>query len=88
MATTATPSAAAGWKTTRPARSCTASSLTTPLHGATPTTPLPPYTGNQLASVRQAAGAWSSQPGRYPALTSTQREFLRAAQPGYPFGDK
>jgi WD40 repeat protein len=36
------------------------------------------YRGTQLATVRQAAARWSASPGRSPALTTTQDDFLRA----------
>jgi hypothetical protein len=38
------------------------------------------YRGTQLATVQQAVGRWSADPGRYPALTSAQRDFLRAGK--------
>ncbi len=37
------------------------------------------YRGTQLASVRQAADRWSSNPSRYPALTAVQQAFLQAS---------
>jgi WD40 repeat protein len=37
------------------------------------------YRGTHLTSVRQAAGSWSGDPSRYPALTATQRAFLQAS---------
>jgi WD40 repeat protein/class 3 adenylate cyclase len=38
------------------------------------------YRGAQLAALRQAVTRWSANPGRYPALTSTQRGFLQASE--------
>jgi WD40 repeat protein/transcriptional regulator with XRE-family HTH domain len=38
------------------------------------------YRGAQLAAVRQAVARWSASPGRYPALTGTQRGFLQASE--------
>ncbi len=38
------------------------------------------YRGTQLAAVQQAGALWSASPGRYPTMTSTQSEFLRASQ--------
>jgi WD40 repeat protein len=38
------------------------------------------YRKNQLAASQQAAARWSADPARYPALTTTQRDFLRASQ--------
>jgi WD40 repeat protein len=35
------------------------------------------YRGTQLAAVRHASALWSRDPARSPAVTSTQREFLR-----------
>lgn len=37
------------------------------------------YRGKQLEAVRQAAGTWSADPGRFPALTIAQRDFLHAS---------
>ena len=37
------------------------------------------YRGTQLAAIRQAAAMWSADPARYPALTGTQGDFLRAS---------
>ena len=37
------------------------------------------YRGTQLISIRQAAARWSADPHRYPALTGTQEDFLRAS---------
>ena len=37
------------------------------------------YRGTRLAAIRQAAAAWQAEPGRYPALTSTQHDFVRAS---------
>ena len=37
------------------------------------------YRGTQLASVRQAAGYWSGNSSRYPALTAPQQAFLQAS---------
>ena len=37
------------------------------------------YRGTQLDSVRQGAVCWSADPGHYPPLASTDREFLHAA---------
>ena len=34
----------------------------------------------QLATLQQAAGTWTSNPARSPALTSTQSFFLRASE--------
>ena len=38
------------------------------------------YRGAQLTTLRQAVTRWSASPGRYPALTGTQDDFLRASQ--------
>ena len=38
------------------------------------------YRGTQLAAVQQATSTWAANPARYPALTSTQRDFLHASQ--------
>ncbi|HEV3292117.1 MAG TPA: AAA family ATPase, partial [Streptosporangiaceae bacterium] len=38
------------------------------------------YRGAQLATLQQAVARWSASPGRYPALTGTQDDFLRASQ--------
>jgi WD40 repeat protein len=38
------------------------------------------YRGTKLAALRQAATRWSANPARYPALTSTQREFLHDSE--------
>jgi hypothetical protein len=37
------------------------------------------YRGTQLAAVRQGAGRWSADPGRYLALTGTEHDFLHAS---------
>jgi len=37
------------------------------------------YRGVQLAAVRQAVRVWKAEPGRYPALTPRQADFLRAS---------
>src|SRR5262249_39320281 len=37
------------------------------------------YRGTQLAALQQAVTQWSASPARSPALTSTQRGFLRAS---------
>jgi WD40 repeat protein len=37
------------------------------------------YQGVQLAATRQAARVWAADPGRYPALSATEAEFLRAS---------
>ncbi len=37
------------------------------------------YRGTQLAALHHAAAGWAADPGRYPALTRTQRDFLRAS---------
>jgi hypothetical protein len=37
------------------------------------------YRGTQLAALRQAAGAWETDQGRYPALTADEANFLRAS---------
>lgn len=37
------------------------------------------YRGTQFAAVSRAADGWSADPGRYPAITSTERDFLHAA---------
>ncbi len=38
------------------------------------------YRGTHLAALRLAATRWSASPARYPALTGTQRGFLRASE--------
>ena len=38
------------------------------------------YRGTQLTTLQQAVTRWSASPGRYPALTGTQDDFLRASQ--------
>jgi WD40 repeat protein len=38
------------------------------------------YQGAQLGAAQQAATRWSADPVRYPALTGTQRDFLRASE--------
>jgi WD40 repeat protein len=38
------------------------------------------YRGTHLATLQQAAARWSKDPARYPALTSTQRDFLQASE--------
>jgi WD40 repeat protein len=38
------------------------------------------YRGAQLTTLQQAVTRWSANPGRYPALTGTQDDFLRASQ--------
>jgi hypothetical protein len=38
------------------------------------------YRGSQLAALQQAVTRWSADPGRYPALTGIQRDFLRASE--------
>ena len=38
------------------------------------------YRGAQLATLQQAVTRWSASPGRYPALTGSQDDFLRASQ--------
>ena len=38
------------------------------------------YRGAQLTTLQQAVTRWSASPGRYPALTGTQDDFLRASQ--------
>jgi WD40 repeat protein len=37
------------------------------------------YRGVQLAATRQAARVWGADPDRYPALSSSEAEFLRAS---------
>ena len=37
------------------------------------------YQGVQLAAAREAARVWAADPGRYPALTAAEAEFLRAS---------
>ena len=37
------------------------------------------YRGVQLAAAREAARVWAADPGRYPALTTAEAEFLRAS---------
>ena len=37
------------------------------------------YRGVQLAATRQAARVWAADPGRYPALSASEAEFLRAS---------
>jgi hypothetical protein len=37
------------------------------------------YRGTQLAALHDAAAMWAADPGRYPALTGTQRDFLHAS---------
>jgi WD40 repeat protein len=38
------------------------------------------YRGTQLAALRQATAGWRANPARYPALTSTQRDFLASSE--------
>jgi hypothetical protein len=38
------------------------------------------YRGTPLTALQQAVTRWSANPGRYPALTSTQRDFLHASE--------
>ncbi len=38
------------------------------------------YRGSHLAALQQAVTRWSANPARYPALTGTQRNFLRASE--------
>jgi len=38
------------------------------------------YRGAQLTTLRQAVTRWSASPERYPALSGTQDDFLRASQ--------
>jgi energy-coupling factor transporter ATP-binding protein EcfA2 len=38
------------------------------------------YRGAQLTTLQQAVTRWSASPGRYPALTGTQDDFLRSSQ--------
>jgi WD40 repeat protein len=38
------------------------------------------YRGTQLEGIRHAVGAWAASPGRYPAPTDTEQEFLRASE--------
>jgi len=38
------------------------------------------YRGAQLAVTRQAVSQWSASPGRYPAMDSTEQEFLAAGE--------
>jgi hypothetical protein len=40
------------------------------------------YRGAQLGVLRQAVTRWSASPARSPALTGTQRDFLRASERG------
>ena len=37
------------------------------------------YRGVQLAAVREATRVWAADPGRYPALTTAEADFLRAS---------
>jgi WD40 repeat protein len=37
------------------------------------------YQGVQLAAARQATRVWAAEPGRYPALSPSEAEFLRAS---------
>ena len=37
------------------------------------------YRGVQLAAAREAARVWAADPGRYPALTAAEADFLRAS---------
>jgi WD40 repeat protein len=37
------------------------------------------YRGVQLAATRQAARVWEADPGRYPALSTSEADFLRAS---------
>ena len=37
------------------------------------------YRGVQLAAVREATRVWAADPGRYPALTTDEADFLRAS---------
>jgi WD40 repeat protein len=37
------------------------------------------YRGVQLAATRQAARVWEADPGRYPALSASEAQFLRAS---------
>jgi WD40 repeat protein len=37
------------------------------------------YRGTQLAALQQADTKWAQEPGRYPAITSIQRDFLHAS---------
>ncbi len=37
------------------------------------------YRGVQLAAAREATRVWAADPGRYPALTAAEAEFLRAS---------
>jgi hypothetical protein len=38
------------------------------------------YRGTPLTALQQAVIRWSQNPGRYPALTGTQRDFLHASE--------
>ena len=38
------------------------------------------YRGTQLAAIRQAAARWAADPARYPALDTTERDFLDASR--------
>ena len=38
------------------------------------------YRGTHLAALREASVRWSANPGRFPALTGTERDFLHASQ--------
>jgi WD40 repeat protein len=38
------------------------------------------YRGTPLSALQQAVTRWSQEPGRYPALTGTQRDFLHASE--------
>jgi WD40 repeat protein len=38
------------------------------------------YRGTQLAALREATAQWSADLGRYPSLTATQANFLRASE--------
>ena len=75
------PGCAGGWKKTRPAGSCTASSPTPPPPGSdSREDPSFLYRGAQLAALQQAVTQWSANPARSPALTGTQRGFLQASE--------
>ncbi|MGO9193112.1 MAG: AAA family ATPase [Streptosporangiaceae bacterium] len=38
------------------------------------------YRGTQLAGVQRVTSAWAANPDRYPALTTTERDFLQASE--------
>jgi WD40 repeat protein len=38
------------------------------------------YRGTRLSAIRQAAARWAADPGRFPALTATEREFVHASE--------